>query len=187
MERQNSPRYHDRVHQVADLRGRMRVRSRPIIYGRRADFAIPGPKVFNDVKVPMPKTLKLSRAATHDPQWAVNLPPGQDNLVLAKSSQSTESHAPTRPKSVHRYFMPAVLASMAAVIFTIGIIVSVSGWHSNAQAASQIKKLSHAAASTDNSGSNPSTASVSPQTISSYSVAPAFPRWVSMLGLGHWA
>jgi len=67
------------------------------------------------------------------------------------------------------------------LVLGIGLGVSLSGWHSNAQAASQINKISNQAASQPgSSGATPTTEPIPAQAVTSYTVAPDYPRYIDI-------
>jgi sortase (surface protein transpeptidase) len=78
---------------------------------------------------------------------------------------------------------PMVLYGMAAVLFMVGLAVSLAGFHANHQVQAQVNKLS-AGSGNSSSGSNPpSTDKPSASAVSNYQAAPDLPRYIDIPSL----
>ncbi|HVA11337.1 MAG TPA: class F sortase [Candidatus Dormibacteraeota bacterium] len=82
--------------------------------------------------------------------------------------------------------LQVALASMAAVIFLVGIAATIQTIKTNHQAAAQVAALAKKANNPASSGGNvvPSTAKPSPAAVRNYAVAPNLPRYIKIPKLG---
>lgn len=79
---------------------------------------------------------------------------------------------------------PVFLYSMAAIIFIVGVAVSLNGLRANRQVAAQVQHLAaQGDSSSDDNGSHPSTKKPSEADISGYAVAPNLPRYIDIAKL----
>ncbi|HSW65644.1 MAG TPA: class F sortase [Bacillota bacterium] len=105
-------------------------------------------------------------------------------LAPAANEQAPTVSDPVRPR---RAWKAWAVAGMAAVIFGIGLFVSVQGWKTNHQAVAAVTHLAQSVATQTASADTatvPSTAQPSTNDLSSYNVAPDKPRYITIDKIG---
>lgn len=157
----------------------------------RAQQGIDG---FKTNTTPVPRVVSRQTQAQKHSDASVRL--DIDHLAIAPTPQpavyrDTSDGSVPRAKDRKRKrltWQPALLYGMAAVIFSFGIAVAVGGFQANSHVAAQVKTLQKAASNEGGeqnyAGPPPSTDKPSSQAITSYTVAPDAPRYISIPKLG---
>jgi len=103
----------------------------------------------------------------------------QHLLATQLAQTGVEPTIPAKAKSKRT----AVLYAMAAVIFIVGLSVSINGLRANRQVAAQVQHLATQSNGSSDENAAPSTTKPSDSSIGSYVVAPNLPRYIDIAKL----
>lgn len=192
-----------------DLRSRLR--AAPFSHAparRRPDLqARPQPTLFADI-TPQVKAPHPQPAAHHAPAQiaapssqvritpAVPKQPRSANPAVLRPSRSqvlrrdiVQKLVAAAPKRRMRQLTPWALAGMAMLVFGLGLVVALGGWRTNHQVQAQVQRLVQSTASTTTKPQSapvvvPGTVAPAPAAVTSYTVAPNLPRYLTIPSLG---
>lgn len=118
------------------------------------------------------------------------VPVGHDSTVVPDAEPSIAKSDTSAKELRRRRFskQSVVLYTAAAILFSIGSIVSLQGLQANSNIETQVRKLTQAGGSGGSGGQSegapPSTKKPTPQAVSNYQVSPNLPRYIDIPSIG---
>ncbi len=114
-------------------------------------------------------------------------PISRASFVLRLAPGESEQVSVTEPVRKRRAWKAWAVASMAALVFGVGLLVSLQGWKTNHQAVAVVTHLAQSVATqtvSADAATVPSTVQPPSNDLSSYTVAPDKPRFISIGKIG---
>ncbi len=162
--------------------------------------ARPAATLFADITLlPRPARLQPTKPNLHKQVTSNGSQPAAPksvrsvNPVVLRPSKSqvlrrdiVQKLAAAAPKRRLRQLTPWALAGMAVLVFGLGLVVALGGWHANHQVQAQVTRLSQTASKSTAAAAAtpPSTVAPTTKAVTTYNVAPNLPRYLKIPSLG---